>query len=275
MNNTEIIKYIEEKFSDTDIDVNEKAAILEEYLNSPKSPQEIKNSIDAKYNELTNSNNLSSNTDILTNIGLNTKIINQKDNEVEAAIDLKDMDDLRTNLKSTKYYDSNTDSMTFSKDGNDYGLQITTDYKTNINFTPILKSKDKIYLYEWNKNTNTFTIKSTENNLIDENTNFITISERHTTDMNNIPKREMLKNSLIRYSYINSSRGKKINDYKLGEALTRLKDKSSYEVNELLSKSLYKKKVNTKQLGYTKTISLGLLLTIFGIIICLVAVLIK
>ncbi|MBQ6477067.1 MAG: hypothetical protein IJI43_01340 [Bacilli bacterium] len=275
MNNTEIIKYIEEKFSDTDIDVNEKAAILEEYLNSPKSPQEIKNSIDAKYNELTNSNNLSSNTDILTNIGLNTKIINQKDNEVEAAIDLKDMDDLRTNLKSTKYYDSNTDSMTFSKDGNDYGLQITTDYKTNINFTPILKSKDKIYLYEWNKNTNTFTIKSTENNLVDENTNFITINERHITDMNNISKSEMLKNSLIRYSYINSSRGKKINDYKLGEALTRLKDKSSYEVNELLSKSLYKKKVNTKQLGYTKTISLGLILTIFGIIICLIAILIK
>ena len=272
MLNNEIVKYIELKFADANLDNNQKAALLEEYLNSNKPMSVIKEELDAKYNELTTTNNtISKPNESLPTIFDTSKIIM---NNGKALIDLKDISDLRTSLKNNKYYDPNMDSLTYTKDGNDYGLEVTSDYKTNIKFSPILKSRNKTYLYEWNRSANTFTVKSTEEKNINDQTVFTVERERHLSDMNNVEANEMLKNALIRYSYIARNKyGKRINDDKIGEAFTRLRNKSNYEVNEILEKSLNKKNANIKQLGYAKALSLGLICIIFGCLICIIALL--
>ena len=123
--NNEIVKYINDKFSSVDLNTNQKAEILAQYLDSPKPLEEIKKSIDERYNELVDSTKNVDNDSVdkisaYTGIDLYVKDTNT--DTINVVVDMKDIDDLRNNLKTTSYYDINKDSLNFAKDGNDYGL---------------------------------------------------------------------------------------------------------------------------------------------------------
>ena len=289
--NNEIVKYINDKFSSVDLNTNQKAEILAQYLDSPKPLEEIKKSIDERYNELVDSTKNVDNDSVdkisaYTGIDLYVKDTNT--DTINVVVDMKDIDDLRNNLKTTSYYDINKDSLNFAKDGNDYGLILKVNDNTNINVSPILFSKDETYLYEWNNNDNTFIIKSTNVNnkkdylrvdsngshTTDNNVVFNLISQKHVSEMNNIDHDDMVKNSIVRYSYIAKEKNNiDISDEKINKAIERFQDKSYDEVDSLLKSSLTKNN-RVKQLGFSDAMSLGVFCIGFGIFICLLALII-
>ena len=142
------VKYINEKFSSLDLSPMEKSEILNEYLSSNDSFSEIKERIDKKYNELVNKNKSDTSIEklkeIMAYIDLNVYL-----NDNNILIDLKDIDELRKYLKTTSYYNITNDSLTYTKDGNDYGFHINID-NTIINISPVLFSKNSTYIFEWN-----------------------------------------------------------------------------------------------------------------------------
>ena len=146
--NDEVVKYINEKFSSLDLSPMEKSEILNEYLSSNDSFSEIKERIDKKYNELVNKNKSDTSIEklkeIMAYIDLNVYL-----NDNNILIDLKDIDELRNYLKTTSYYNITNDSLTYTKDGNDYGCHINID-DTIINISPVLFSKNSTYIFEWN-----------------------------------------------------------------------------------------------------------------------------
>ena len=289
--NNEIVKYINDKFSSVDLNTNQKAEILAQYLDSPKPLEEIKKSIDERYNELVDSTKNVDNDSVdkisaYTGIDLYVKDTNT--DTINVVVDMKDIDDLRNNLKTTSYYDFNKDSLNFAKDGNDYGLILKVNDNTNINVSPILFSKDETYLYEWNNNDNTFIIKSTNVNnkkdylrvdsngshTTDNNVVFNLISQKHVSEMNNIDHDDMVKNSIVRYSYIAKEKNNiDISDEKINKAIERFQDKSYDEVDSLLKSSLTKNN-RVKQLGFSDAMSLGVFCIGFGVFICLLALII-
>lgn len=289
--NNEIVKYINDKFSSVDLNTNQKAEILAQYLDSPKPLEEIKKSIDERYNELVDSTKNVDNDSVdkisaYTGIDLYVKDTNT--DTINVVVDMKDIDDLRSNLKTTSYYDFNKDSLNFAKDGNDYGLILKVNDNTNINVSPILFSKDETYLYEWNNNDNTFIIKSTNVNnkkdylrvdsngshTTDNNVVFNLISQKHVSEMNNIDHDDMVKNSIVRYSYIAKEKNNiDISDEKINKAIERFQDKNYDEVDSLLKSSLTKNN-RVKQLGFSDAMSLGVFCIGFGIFICLLALII-
>ena len=289
--NNEIVKYINDKFSSVDLNTNQKAEILAQYLDSPKPLEEIKKSIDERYNELVDSTKNVDNDSVdkisaYTGIDLYVKDTNT--DTINVVVDMKDIDDLRNNLKTTSYYDINKDSLNFAKDGNDYGLILKVNDNTNINVSPILFSKDETYLYEWNNNDNTFIIKSTNVNnkkdylrvdsngshTTDNNVVFNLISQKHVSEMNNIDHDDMVKNSIVRYSYIAKEKNNiDISDEKINKAIERFQDKNYDEVDSLLKSSLTKNN-RVKQLGFSDAMSLGVFCIGFGIFICLLALII-
>ena len=289
--NNEIVKYINDKFSSVDLNTNQKAEILAQYLDSPKPLEEIKKSIDERYNELVDSTKNVDNDSVdkisaYTGIDLYVKDTNT--DTINVVVDMKDIDDLRNNLKTTSYYDINKDSLNFAKDGNDYGLILKVNDNTNINVSPILFSKDETYLYEWNNNDNTFIIKSTNVNnkkdylrvdsngshTTDNNVVFNLISQKHVSEMNNIDHDDMVKNSIVRYSYIAKEKNNiDISDEKINKAIERFQDKSYDEVDSLLKSSLTKNN-RVKQLGFSDAMSLGVFCIGFGVFICLLALII-
>ena len=289
--NNEIVKYINDKFSSVDLNTNQKAEILAQYLDSTKPLEEIKKSIDERYNELVDSTKNVDNDSVdkisaYTGIDLYVKDTNT--DTINVVVDMKDIDDLRNNLKTTSYYDFNKDSLNFAKDGNDYGLILKVNDNTNINVSPILFSKDETYLYEWNNNDNTFIIKSTNINnkkdylrvdsngshTADNNVVFNLISQKHVSEMNNIDHDDMVKNSIVRYSYIAKEKNNiDISDEKINKAIERFQDKSYDEVDSLLKSSLTKNN-RVKQLGFSDAMSLGVFCIGFGVFICLLALII-
>lgn len=289
--NNEIVKYINDKFSSVDLNTNQKAEILAQYLDSTKPLEEVKKSIDERYNELVDSTKNVDNDSVdkisaYTGIDLYVKDTNT--DTINVVVDMKDIDDLRNNLKTTSYYDFNKDSLNFAKDGNDYGLILKVNDNTNINVSPILFSKDETYLYEWNNNDNTFIIKSTNINnkkdylrvdsngshTTDNNVVFNLISQKHVSEMNNIDHDDMVKNSIVRYSYIAKEKNNiDISDEKINKAIERFQDKNYDEVDSLLKSSLTKNN-RVKQLGFSDAMSLGVFCIGFGVFICLLALII-
>ena len=292
--NDEIVKYINNKFSSVDLNTNQKAEILAQYLDSPKPLEEIKKSIDERYNELVTTTK-SVDTDTVDKIssytGIDLFVKDANTDTINVVVDMKDIDDLRNNLKTTSYYDDNKDSLNFSKDGNDYGLILKVNDNTNINVSPILFSKDETYLYTWNTNDNTFSVMSTNINnkndylkkvdgndkyklVTDNNISFNTNSQKHVSEMNNVDHDDMVKNSIVRYSYIAKEKNDvDISDEKINKAIERFQDKSYEEVDSLLKSSLTKNN-RVKQLGFSDAMSLGVFCIGFGVFICLIALII-
>ena len=290
--NNEIVKYINEKFSSVELNTNQKAEILAQYLDSTKPLEEIKKSIDERYDELVNITNNTNNTDSVNKIssytGIDLYVKDTNTDTINVVVDMKDIDELRSQLKTTSYYDLNKDSLSFSKDGNDYGLILKVDDNTNINISPILFSKDKTTLYTWNSNDNTFTIMSSNIDKKDsylnnfdgkKNTNnditFNVDKVRHISEMNSVDHDEMIKNSIVKYSYVAKEKNDvDISDEKINKAIERLQDKNYNEVDSLLKSSLSKTHNKLKQLGFTDAMSLGIFCIGFGVFICLMALII-
>lgn len=289
--NNEIVKYINDKFSSVDLNTNQKAEILAQYLDSTKPLEEIKKSIDERYDELVaTTKSIDSDTvdKISSYTGIDLFIKDTNTDTINVVVDMKDIDDLRNNLKTTSYYDFNKDSLNFAKDGNDYGLILKVNDNININVSPILFSKDETYLYEWNNNDNTFIIKSTNVNnkkdylrvdsngshTTDNNVIFNLISQKHVSEMNNIDHDDMVKNSIVRYSYVAKEKSNiDISDEKINKAIERFQDKNYDEVDSLLKSSLTKNN-RVKQLGFSDAMSLGVFCIGFGVFICLLALII-
>ena len=105
---------------------------------------------------------------------------------------------------------------------------------------------------------------------------------------------DVVRNSIVRFSYIAKKKyGKEVTDEKVNEAVERLKDKSPEEIDDLLVKGIENIRNNdeVKQMseekvesappniktnfGYVATISLGYIFVIFGISVCIAALLFK
>ena len=92
-------------------------------------------------------------------------------------------------------------------------------------------------------------------------------------EINNVSNEDMIKNNLIRYSYIAKEKYNVDTNDRINEAVERLNGKSNDEINDYLKNAIEKKKHSkTKQLGIASTMSLGLILTVIGYIICMIAI---
>lgn len=104
----------------------------------------------------------------------------------------------------------------------------------------------------------------------------------------------VVKNSIVRFSYIAKKKyGRGLTDEKVSEAVERLKDKSYEEIDDLLVKGIENIKVASEvgemreekvesgppkiktTFGYTTVMSLGYIFVIFGITVCIAALLFK
>ena len=106
----------------------------------------------------------------------------------------------------------------------------------------------------------------------------------------------VVKNSIVRFSYIARKKyGRVLTDEKINEAVERLRDKSPDEIDDLLVKGIenIKAENEVKQMkeekkevessppkiktnyGYVAAVSMGYIFVIFGIIVCIAAILFK
>ena len=105
---------------------------------------------------------------------------------------------------------------------------------------------------------------------------------------------EIVKNSIIRFSYIAKKKyGRTLTDEKISEAVERFRDKSPEEIDDLLVKGIENIKTDNKvgqmtedkveseppkirtNFGYATAISISYIFIIFGIIVCIAALLFK
>ena len=107
---------------------------------------------------------------------------------------------------------------------------------------------------------------------------------------------EVVKNSIVRFSYIAKKKyGKALTDDKINEAVERFRDKKPDEIDDLLVKGIenIKTENEVKQMkeekkevessppkiktnyGYVATVSMGYIFVIFGISVCIAAILFK
>lgn len=105
---------------------------------------------------------------------------------------------------------------------------------------------------------------------------------------------EVVRNSIVRFSYIAKKKyGRTLTDEKISEAVDRLKDKSYDEIDDLLVKGIENIKTANEadqmteekiesgppkiktNFGYATAISISYIFIIFGIIVCIAALLFK
>ena len=105
---------------------------------------------------------------------------------------------------------------------------------------------------------------------------------------------EVVRNSIVRFSYIAKKKyGRTLTDEKISEAVERFRDKSPEEIDDLLVKGIENIKTvreveqmgeekvestppNIKtNFGYVTAVSTGYIFVIFGIIVCIAAILFK
>ncbi len=107
---------------------------------------------------------------------------------------------------------------------------------------------------------------------------------------------EVVRNSIVRFSYIAKKKyGRTLTDEKISEAVERFRDKSPEEIDDLLVKGIEniktandvnqmgeeKKEVESTpphiktNFGYVTAVSMGYIFVIFGIIVCIAAILFK
>ena len=196
-------------------------------------------------------------------------------------VDLKDMTKLRIKLKEMGYYKKSLDSLTYLEDGNDYGLGIK-DEKEIVNFIPYLESKDSIIQYYWDSTNKKCAKKTFE---VDLDTYIDTISKKFKPqyidykEVNlNTTKEELLKNFLIRYSYIAEKLySKKTNDNKIKKVFKKLEDSSYTEIVTNFNKSIESiggeiiKPKKAYNAGFTLIKSTSYLFIIFGILVCIIS----
>lgn len=204
------------------------------------------------------------------NISNNTKLI-----------DLKDMSSLRTRLKELGQYNSSLDSLTYLEDGNDYGLGVIINNQV-INYLPYLESEDKIIQYYYDSENRKCAIKTFN---IDKDTYIENYAEKYKpeyidyNDLNSkTSKKDLLKNFIIRYSYIaDKVYDKKTSDNKIKVLLKKLENASYKEMLTNFNKTiegigghmLYPTKHSNA--GYTLIKSTSYFLIIFGILVCIIS----
>lgn len=204
------------------------------------------------------------------NISNNTKLI-----------DLKDMSSLRTRLKELGQYNSSLDSLTYLEDGNDYGLGVKINNQV-INYLPYLESEDKIIQYYYDSENRKCAIKAFN---IDKDTYIENYAEKYKPEYfdyqevnSKTSKKDLLKNFIIRYSYIaNKVYDKKTSDNKIKVLLKKLENASYKEMLTNFNKTiegigghmLYPTKHSNA--GYTLIKSTSYFLIIFGILVCIIS----
>ena len=204
------------------------------------------------------------------NISNNTKLI-----------DLKDMSSLRTRLKELGQYNISLDSLTYLEDGNDYGLGVKINNQV-INYLPYLESEDKIIQYYYDSENRKCAIKAFN---IDKDTYIENYAEKYKPEYfdyqevnSKTSKKDLLKNFIIRYSYIaDKVYDKKTSDNKIKVLLKKLENASYKEMLTNFNKTiegigghmLYPTKHSNA--GYTLIKSTSYFLIIFGILICIIS----
>ena len=204
------------------------------------------------------------------NISNNTKLI-----------DLKDMSSLRTRLKELGQYNISLDSLTYLEDGNDYGLGVKINNQV-INYLPYLESEDKIIQYDYDSENRKCAIKAFN---IDKDTYIENYAEKYKPEYfdyqevnSKTSKKDLLKNFIIRYSYIaNKVYDKKTSDNKIKVLLKKLENASYKEMLTNFNKTiegigghmLYPTKHSNA--GYTLIKSTSYFLIIFGILVCIIS----
>lgn len=204
------------------------------------------------------------------NISNNTKLI-----------DLKDMSSLRTRLKELGQYNISLDSLTYLEDGNDYGLGVKINNQV-INYLPYLESEDKIIQYYYDSENRKCAIKAFN---IDKDTYIENYAEKYKPEYfdyqevnSKTSKKDLLKNFIIRYSYIaNKVYDKKTSDNKIKVLLKKLENASYKEMLTNFNKTiegigghmLYPTKHSNA--GYTLIKSTSYFLIIFGILVCIIS----
>lgn len=204
------------------------------------------------------------------NISNNTKLI-----------DLKDMSSLRTRLKELGQYNSSLDSLTYLEDGNDYGLGVKINNQV-INYLPYLESEDKIIQYYYDSENRKCAIKAFN---IDKDTYIENYAEKYKPEYfdyqevnSKTSKKDLLKNFIIRYSYIaDKVYDKKTSDNKIKVLLKKLENASYKEMLNNFNKTiegigghmLYPTKHSNA--GYTLIKSTSYFLIIFGILVCIIS----
>ena len=196
-------------------------------------------------------------------------------------IDLKDMTKLRTKLKEEGYYKKSLDSLTYLEDGNDYGLGVV-EKTTTINYLPYLESNNKIIQYYWDSNNKKCAKKEFN---IDKETFIERYAKKYKPEYysykeinSNVTKEDLLKNFIIRYSYIAKKLyDKKTSDSKIKVLLKRLENASYKEMLTNFNKTiegiggsmLYPNKYSNA--GYTLIKSTSYFLILFGILVCIIS----
>ena len=204
------------------------------------------------------------------NISNNTKLI-----------DLKDMSSLRTRLKELGQYNISLDSLTYLEDGNDYGLGVKINNQV-INYLPYLESEDKIIQYYYDSENRKCAIKAFN---IDKDTYIENYAEKYKPEYfdyqevnSKTSKKDLLKNFIIRYSYIaDKVYDKKTSDNKIKVLLKKLENASYKEMLTNFNKTiegigghmLYPTKHSNA--GYTLIKSTSYFLIIFGILVCIIS----
>ena len=204
------------------------------------------------------------------NISNNTKLI-----------DLKDMSSLRTRLKELGQYNISLDSLTYLEDGNDYGLGVKINNQV-INYLPYLESEDKIIQYYYDSENRKCAIKAFN---IDKDTYIENYAEKYKPEYfdyqevnSKTSKKDLLKNFIIRYSYIaDKVYDKKTSDNKIKVLLKKLENASYKEMLNNFNKTiegigghmLYPTKHSNA--GYTLIKSTSYFLIIFGILVCIIS----
>ena len=204
------------------------------------------------------------------NISNNTKLI-----------DLKDMSSLRTRLKELGQYNISLDSLTYLEDGNDYGLGVKINNQV-INYLPYLESEGKTIQYYYDSENRKCAIKAFN---IDKDTYIENYAEKYKPEYfdyqevnSKTSKKDLLKNFIIRYSYIaNKVYDKKTSDNKIKVLLKKLENASYKEMLTNFNKTiegigghmLYPTKHSNA--GYTLIKSTSYFLIIFGILVCIIS----
>ena len=196
-------------------------------------------------------------------------------------IDLKDMTKLRTKLKEEGYYKKSLDSLTYLEDGNDYGLGVV-EKTTTINYLPYLESNNKIIQYYWDSNNKKCAKKEFN---IDKETFIERYAKKYKPEYysykeinSNVTKEDLLKNFIIRYSYIAEKLySKKTSDNKIKKVFKKLEDSSYTEIVTNFNKSIESivgeiiKPKKAYNAGFTLIKSTSYLFIIFGILVCIIS----
>lgn len=117
-------------------------------VNNKVSFDSIKSAYDT-LNSITKFNNYKTYLDMeIAPFFIAKKPLNRTYDGLDMLIDLKDLEEFRSKIKNTPYYQGEFDTKNIVKDGNDYGLSIYID-NVKVNVSPFIKDKDSITRFKY------------------------------------------------------------------------------------------------------------------------------